>query len=330
MSLQRRIDLAVAALDESWGVWPAMPKRVVEATSRALGGWSIVVHHWSERELSFDAHNLPCDPAKSRWVREGLGRRMRVYDPARLGSDADRVVTGDELRHRHPEAWEAFEVWGLPHLGVGDQTRAVLTGDDGAFMAFFGAYTPPGRRADPEGVETFARLLRPVTERLRTWTLLARTSPDRAAILELTSELSKPAFVISDTGAVLFANLAARLAYKRPPPWLPDACLSPSPPAWLRRIPLTEGSRQLWVCLPREADIDVERLGTRAAQQWGLPARLHSTAAKLIAGYGDKEIARQTGLAFTTVRTYVQLVFRHVGVSSRAALMREAFRSLGN
>lgn len=302
----RGIGHAIAALDESWNVWPSMPERVVEVVSRVLGGCSVLLHHWADEKLWLDAHNLPRDPSRTPWVTEGIGRRLRLYDPERLGTDADRVVTGDELRHRYPHAWQTFHASCMRDCEMGDQIRALVTDDDGKFLAFFGAYTPPERRVVPEMVETFTSLLPAVSERLRTWKLFAEHSRDRAALLELIGELSKPAFVVSAKGIVLHANVPARLTYEATPEWLPEACLSDTPPAWLRKIPLDEGNRRLWICLPSERSTDVHRLGLWASRAWDLPPRLLSIAAKLVAGYSDKEIAQQTGLSFATVRTYVQ------------------------
>src|SRR5690606_16949176 len=105
---------------------------------------------------------------------------------------------------------------------------------------------------------------------------------------------------------------------------LRETWLQASPPPGLRRLTVTEGSRRLYVCLPCEDGVKLERLGLWAAKVWELPSRLHVPAAKVIAGRSDKEIACETRLTHATVRTYIQLIYRHVGVSSRTALAREA------
>jgi DNA-binding CsgD family transcriptional regulator len=318
---------ALAAMDESWDVWPSMPARVVEVMGRRLGG-PVVIYHWRNDDVVVDADSLGEEGRQRAWGRQGVARRLKMYDPANLGPDADRVVSGEELRVRDSKHWARFDETMLRPLGLGDQVRSLVTGDEGRFMAFVGAYTARGRNAEGAMLDAFERLLPPVSERLRMWKLLAEASPDRLAVLELVGELSKPAFIVGEDGAVLFANLAARFAYDRSPEWLPSACLQSSPPSWLRRIPITDGPRRVYVCLPRTPALGVERLGAWAAKHWGLPPRLHATAAKLIAGDSDKQIVRDTGLRFATVRTYVQQIYRHVGVSSRTALLREALRVL--
>jgi hypothetical protein len=328
LSLEQRVEKALHALDERWDAWPAVPERIVEVMSRTLGESAVAIHHWRDADIAFDAHNFESNPFELPWIATGGVQDAMFYDPTDPGRDADRVVSGEELEYRDAHRWARFEEGFLRPMELGDQVRALVTGDDGRLLAFLGTYARPGRRADPSQVRMFEHLLHPVAERLRMWKLLAETSSERAAVLSLVTEMRKPTFIVSASGALLFANAAARLAFDRTPAWLHRVCLPSGPPPGVRRIPVMEGKRRLYVCIAHEADMKLERLGQWAAKQWGLPARLRPPAAKIIAGRSDKEIARETSLSHATVRTYVQLIYRHVGVTSRTELTREALRML--
>jgi len=52
-----------------------------------------------------------------------------------------------------------------------------------------------------------------------------------------------------------------------------------------------------------------------------LPPRLAKIAGLVVAGYTDKQIASQTGLSFSTVRTYVRQIYRRFDVHSRVELV---------
>ena len=328
LTVERTVQEALVAIDGSWDAWPTIPERIVEVLSRTLDGCAVAIHHWHDADIEFDAHSFDRHPREIPWVANGGVRKARFYDPRQPGRDADRVVTGQELQHRNPSKWTQFQDGFLSPMELGDQARALVTDDDGRLLAFVGAYPQRGRGATETEIAILEQLLQPITQRLRTWKLMAQTSTERAAILDLVCEMREPGFVISGDGTLLLANDAARLAYDRPPEWLCNADILRSPPSWLRTITVTDGARRVYVCIPRGDGVKLERIGLLAAKRWGLPARLHGPAAKVIAGRTDKEIARETGLSHSTVRTYIQLVYRHVGVSSRTALAREALRVL--
>jgi DNA-binding CsgD family transcriptional regulator len=54
----------------------------------------------------------------------------------------------------------------------------------------------------------------------------------------------------------------------------------------------------------------------------GLSPRERQVAERVARGLADKDIARQLGISFTTVRTHLDHVFRKLGVSRRADLVR--------
>jgi hypothetical protein len=328
VTVDRRVEQALVAIDERWDLWPTMPERIVKVLGQTLQGSSVAMHHWQGADVAFDAHTFDRNPSELAWVTQGAVLDARLYDPKAPGADADRVVDGEELRHRSRRKWSMFEDGFLNPMHLGDQVRSLITDDDGRLLAFVGAFAPRGRRAAQADIEVFKRLLHPISERIRCWKLLTQGSVEKAAIFELVTQMSKPAFIVSAEGALLFANRTAQLMIDWSGDNLEGACRQSPAPTWVRKIPVTQGHRQLYVCFPHDAEVNLERLGRWAAQEWNLPVRLHTSAAKVIAGRTDKEIARETNLSHATVRTYIQQVYRHVGVSSRTALMREALRVL--
>ena len=151
-------------------------------------------------------------------------------------------------------------------------------------------------------------------------------SPEHTALITLIDELRTPAFVVSAKGTVLYANRLAQLSYHGTPEWVSQACRE-SPQPWCKRIRVCAGSEAAYVCIPHDP-VQVERLGLWVAEQWALPPRLALTAAKIIAGLSDRELAESMGITCSTARTYVRNVFKHVGIKGRSALIAEAIRVL--
>jgi DNA-binding CsgD family transcriptional regulator len=123
----------------------------------------------------------------------------------------------------------------------------------------------------------------------------------------------EPAFLVSPAGVVVFANRAARDAFPPPRPWLADAvsrgpahCSMP-----VRIASVVIDGRSLYLVIVDEGAAFAE-----------LPPRLFEIARLIAAGKTDKEIAVETGLASSSVRTYVRRLYERVDVSSRAELVR--------
>ncbi len=133
--------------------------------------------------------------------------------------------------------------------------------------------------------------------------------PAGAATFDL---LDEPVFLVDERGAVEFANRAARMAFRDPPPWLEDAVSHDKSdwtvPARVGRLSSADGS--LFVVIPHAG-----------APLPDLPPSLDRIARLLCRGLSDKEIAQQTDLTLTTVRTYVRRLYQRAGVHSRSELV---------
>jgi|GEM_PF-1657010 len=134
-----------------------------------------------------------------------------------------------------------------------------------------------------------------------------------AGVIDLFSE---PAFLVTTNGEVVFANRAAREVFPPPWPWLAPAVSQRDErctmPLQITRVTIDE----------RQLNLVVVGEGAAFA---GLPPRLIDIARLISAGKTDKEIAVITGLAITSVRTYVRRLYARAGVSSRAELVRMWF-----
>lgn len=134
-----------------------------------------------------------------------------------------------------------------------------------------------------------------------------------AAIIDMFTE---PAFLLATSGEVVFANRAAREVFPPPRPWLRDAV---SMAAEQCDMPM----RIAGVSIDGR-DLHLVVLGEGAAFA-GLPPRLLDIARLISQGKTDKEIAQSTGLAETSVRTYVRRLYARAGVTRRAELVRMWF-----
>jgi hypothetical protein len=144
--------------------------------------------------------------------------------------------------------------------------------------------------------------------------------PDRQAQVELVmSAFAEPAFLVSKEGETLFANAAARDVYPRPPTWIQHTVASgfDELKARVRVVPLDVGVAVALVVpaaelVPRSTD----------AAPVELPEGLARVGELLALGLSDKEIAAQSELALSTVRTYVSRIFKRTGVHSRGEFIR--------
>jgi DNA-binding NarL/FixJ family response regulator len=82
--------------------------------------------------------------------------------------------------------------------------------------------------------------------------------------------------------------------------------LGKSLPAWLRRV---------------------ERRPAEKISHLGLSRRKQQTLELLVAGASEKEAAARMGLSVHTVHEYVQHIYRTLGVTSRAELVRLVLQS---
>jgi DNA-binding CsgD family transcriptional regulator len=71
----------------------------------------------------------------------------------------------------------------------------------------------------------------------------------------------------------------------------------------------------------RTAESSVGRIGAMRSDIAGLTKRQTDIIELIAAGYTDKQLADRLGISCSTLRTYLDRMFRRFGVHSRAALV---------
>jgi hypothetical protein len=145
--------------------------------------------------------------------------------------------------------------------------------------------------------------------------------PDAQALIEVVlGAFSEPAFLVDERGEVLFMNAAASDLFEQPPAWV-HRTLSDGHSALkalCRVAPLAIGAN-VFVVVPSAELLPVRG---QARPALDLPDSLQKVAVPLSRGLSDREISELTGLAHTTVRTYVRRIFERADVNSRGAFIR--------
>ena len=71
-----------------------------------------------------------------------------------------------------------------------------------------------------------------------------------------------------------------------------------------------------------------EAAASRISKRTTFAPRVAQTLGLLLEGGSEKEVAQQLGISRNTVHVYVQSLYRHFGVSSRAELMALVLRTI--
>lgn len=132
---------------------------------------------------------------------------------------------------------------------------------------------------------------------------------------ELVHGYRRPAAVLGEKGAIVCLNAAATQLLDRQPGDDEDGDLPLDPSAWPRRAAFRADGVILYLAVPDHV------LDLASPDLKHVPPRLAKIARLVISGCTDKQIAVQTGLSFSTVRTYVRQIYRRLGVHSRVELV---------
>lgn len=131
---------------------------------------------------------------------------------------------------------------------------------------------------------------------------------------EIVQGYRSPAALLSEDGEVVFVNDAALRTMERDPGESDEVATAPKD--WPRRAVIAVGTERFHLALPAQAGKTSAQAGKSQ-----LAPRLSKIARLVVAGCTDKQIAAHTGLAFTTVRTYVRQIYKRAGVHSRVELV---------
>lgn len=151
---------------------------------------------------------------------------------------------------------------------------------------------------------------------METRTSLAHfNSPLASTLTEILQGYHRPAVALAEDGSVVCSNAAAMRIIDRQPGHDADKDVAGHPSAWPRRAAFQADGLTLYLAIPdKTVDLTLPELKS-------IPPRLARIARLVIAGCTDKQIATQTGLTFSTVRTYVRQIYRRLNVHTRVELV---------
>lgn len=200
-------------------------------------------------------------------------------------------------------------------LGVYDHLRVTLW-ERGRFVAWCGSFRGPRERFTDGDRRAMRSLIPQIRAVLATERLIRGERRDLGAVVDA---LPDPAFLVGSSGLLLHANQTARRMWHVRPSWLNTRNVHAIDPeqAHVARVGLN--GMKVWLVLPRGGDEGVP-------SQAPLPASLVDIARGIVDGLSDKEIAERTGRPLRTVRTYVERLYRRLGVGSRVQAVRALWR----
>lgn len=141
-----------------------------------------------------------------------------------------------------------------------------------------------------------------------------RLSPLASTLTEILQSFHRPAVALTEDGSVVCSNSAAMRIIDRQPGDDADE-VARNPSEWPRRAAFQADGLTLYLAIPdKTVDLALPELKH-------IPPRLARIARLVIAGCTDKQIATQTGLTFSTVRTYVRQIYRRLDVHTRVELV---------
>lgn len=302
-----RIDDAMVGTD----VW----RELCASLDSAIPGPGSMIYDWrDEATVGRMVTTLDVNDVWITTVRSALPR-FRLYNPSSRSTDhrAGRPLNLDQTLRNRASAVEFRERLCEPAY-INDYVRATIWDRD-RFVAWVGTFRARGERVRDDDRAKLRLLVPRVRAVIRAEGILRGAHRDVLALIDV---LPQPVFLVDERGALLHANLRARTLWPARPTWLRGAPTRISPGlAHVVRAPLRD--LRAWLVLPSRDDA----AGLRLA----LPGALVSTADALARGLTDKEIAEATLRPFATVRTYVERLYRHLGVQHRVRAARVLWRA---
>jgi DNA-binding NarL/FixJ family response regulator len=209
------------------------------------------------------------------------------------------------------------------------QLRALVC-EDSALLAWIGVlrsepFTPREQRLLQELVPSLLRRME--------WETRLRQAGLLGAALEAALEaLGQPAYVLTSTGRVVYANSAGRARVERVPPSVAEAIRlqgqGPLPPPHPHVTRLhSRGLSPHYLVVDRSVEAQATGRVYALAARWELTAREAEVLEHIIQGASNKAIATRLGCAERTVEVHVTHLLRKAGVESRSALIAKVFQT---
>lgn len=251
------------------------------------------------------------------------GSAARRWDPAlfarscghrRFGATlvtdrfANRAVNTAELYAGERRALDAFRREVTAPLGVWWQLRVSLYADRDLVGHVAICRSRHRGEYEPADAQRLTELVPALKDAFSARASIAASELGRSGILCALDEWLEPVYVVAGSGAVAWANAAARTT--RPPCWIHHVHDRALVPADVRLRPLESGGARYWIVIGP---------GPPAVS---LPPRLARVAEQMVRGLADKDIASATGLSVASVRTYVTAIYRRTGARNRVVLAK--------
>jgi PAS domain-containing protein len=315
--------LAEVQADESY------PLRVARALSGLFPDCAASVYDRSESgDVRTIAHTFS-GPPSTEWVSpfEQIPR-IAMYSVWGRDPWANTPIETATLYRGRPAELDEFRHLVRP-LGVWHQLRVVVY--DGDRFVAHGAVLSSKRQGEfgQRARDRLAAVLPSLVDGLVLWRLVGHRALSAGPLSQILDSFDQPAWLLQPGGDVAYANPAARSRWSEGlPGWLGERVTRGADAFTAHRSariqPLEVDGRTLHLVIPRLPSPVGARSRARATEETPsvleLPESLRPVARLLAAGWADKDVAQDTGLTLSTVRTYVQRIYRRLGVASRIEL----------
>ncbi len=268
------------------------------------------------RALHFRPHAETEAPTPLHDTGTGAWRRLGI-SPTEQAQVRERVHEGAMTLYRQLRMEHMF------------QLRALVC-EGPALLAWVGVlrsepFTPREQRLLQE-------LVPPLQRRLELETRLREAGLLGSALEAALEALGQPAYVVSTTGRVAYANSAGRARMERVAQALVDTVRrhaqgEPPPPGTTITSLQVRGVCPHYLVVDRSVEAQASARVHMQATRWGLTGRESEVLEHIIQGTSNKVIAARLGCAERTVEVHVTHVLSKAEVESRSALIAKFFQA---
>lgn len=239
------------------------------------------------------------------------------------------VVTGSDLGEAYTQTPIFREI--LPRIGVAnaDQLR-VLICDGPAFLLCIGGF----QRAsyEPWQKRLLQLLVPSLKKRMVMQHALANAPVVTSALAEALEALARPAFLITDTGAVKVANTAGTHLWesdrRRTCDSLIDCARRPERAQRfsVTRVKSNDRRDHFLVIGKPDRSLETQTRTLAAAQRWQLSKRQREVLLLIVEGGTNRVIAATLGIAERTVEVHITAILDKAQVENRSELAASVWR----
>jgi DNA-binding NarL/FixJ family response regulator len=249
-------------------------------------------------------------------ARAGAWRRLGI-GPQELAQVRERVNEGTVTLYRQLKMEHMFQI-------------RTLVCEGSTLLAWVGAlrsepFTPQEQRLLQE-------LVPPLQRRLELETRLREAGLLGSALEAALEALGQPAYVLTSTGRVVYANSAGRARAERVSQYLVQAVRrhaqgEPLPAGASITALQVRGLAPHYLVVDRSAEAQASTRVHLLSTRWGLTGREAEVLEHIIQGTSNKAIAARLGCAERTVEVHVTHVLSKAQVESRSALIAKFFQA---